>query len=53
MGETVKMQRFKEIIKKYKLEDRAEEIAAQAVKFAIHAGRKTIKSGDIKLASKY
>ena len=35
------------------VEEKAEEIAAQAVKFAIHAGRKTIKSGDIKLASKY
>lgn len=35
------------------VEEKAEEIAAQAVKFAQHAGRKTIKSGDIKLASKY
>ena len=34
------------------LEDAAEEIGAKAVKLAMHAGRKTIKQGDIKLASK-
>ena len=34
------------------LENLAEEIAGQAVKLASHAGRKTIKSGDIKLAAK-
>jgi DNA-binding protein len=35
------------------IEEKASEIAAQSVKFAQHAGRKTIKSGDIQLASKY
>jgi len=35
------------------LEEKADEIAAKSVKFANHAGRKTIKAGDIKLASKY
>ncbi len=34
------------------IEDKAEEIAASAVKLASHAGRKTVKAGDIKLASK-
>ena len=34
------------------LEDIAEEIAENAVRYAVHAGRKTVKAGDIKLASK-
>lgn len=34
------------------MEDIAEEIAANAVKLALHAGRKTIKEEDIKLAAK-
>jgi histone H3/H4 len=34
------------------LEDIAEEIASNSVKLALHAGRKTVKSGDIKLAAK-
>lgn len=34
------------------IEDIAEEIARDAVKLAHHAGRKTVKSGDIKLAAK-
>ena len=34
------------------LEEVGEEIAANEVKLASHAGRKTIKSGDVKLASK-
>jgi histone H3/H4 len=32
------------------IEEKAVEISERAVKFANHAGRKTIKSGDIKLA---
>ena len=34
------------------LEDIAEDIATQANKLATHAGRKTVKSEDIRLASK-
>lgn len=34
------------------IEDIAEEIASDAVKYAFHAGRKTVKAGDIKLAAK-
>ncbi len=34
------------------IEEIAEEIATNAVRLAAHAGRKTIKAGDIKLASK-
>ncbi|MFC1690948.1 histone family protein [Nanoarchaeota archaeon] len=34
------------------VEDIAQEIAESAVRYANHAGRKTVKGGDIKLASK-
>ena len=34
------------------VEDIAEEIATQSVKLASHAGRKTVKAGDVKLAAK-
>ena len=34
------------------LEDIAHEIATKSIKLAIHAGRKTIKAEDIKLAVK-
>ena len=35
------------------LEDLAFEISQKALKFALHAGRKTIKAEDIKLAGKH
>ena len=34
------------------LEEYAKIVAQDAVKFALHAGRKTVKAGDIKLAVK-
>jgi len=34
------------------VEDIAEEIATNAVRLAVHAGRKTVKAGDVKLAAK-
>lgn len=41
----------KDILKRV-IEEKAEEIAAKAVKYSLHAGRKTIKGEDIKLAMK-
>ena len=37
---------------KHTLEKFAEEIGSKAIKLAMHAGRKTVKEGDIILASK-
>lgn len=34
------------------IEDIASEIAENAVKLAVHSGRKTVKAGDVKLAAK-
>jgi len=34
------------------IEEQAEQIATQAVKYANHAGRKTVKAGDVKLAAR-
>ncbi len=34
------------------LEEIAKEIAEDAIKYSIHAGRKTVKAADIKLAAK-
>lgn len=34
------------------LEEKAENLAQQAVRLAMHAGRKTVKANDIKLAAK-
>jgi len=34
------------------IEDIGEQIASKSIKLANHAGRKTIKAGDIKLAAK-
>jgi len=34
------------------IEDIAEDIARSSIKLAMHAGRKTVKEGDVKLAAK-
>ncbi len=34
------------------VEEKADEIAIRAIKYANHAGRKTVKAGDIKLAAR-
>jgi DNA-binding protein len=34
------------------LEEKAEEIAKDSIKYALHAGRKTVKASDVKLAAK-
>jgi len=34
------------------LEEFGEELSSAAIKFAVHAGRKTVKSEDIKLAAR-
>lgn len=34
------------------VEEKAEKIAADAIRLALHAGRKTVKGHDIKLAAK-
>jgi|TARA_B100002003_G_C13854640_1_gene418745 histone H3/H4 len=34
------------------VEEMTEKLAVSAIRFASHAGRKTVKEGDIKLASK-
>lgn len=41
------------IVMKNIVEDIAEKIAQDAVKLALHAGRKTVKARDIKLAYKH
>lgn len=41
----------KMVLKKI-VENKATEIAGYAIKFAHHAGRKTVKAGDVKLAVK-
>ena len=43
--------RAKEALKTI-VEEKANEIALRAIQLAKHAGRKTIKGGDIRLASK-
>jgi len=43
---------FSKIALKEALEEIAVEISQDAIKFATHAGRKTIKASDVKLAAK-
>lgn len=35
------------------VEDKADEIAKRAIRYALHAGRKTVKEEDVKLAAQH
>lgn len=50
-GERVS-ERAKQLFREYLLE-KAEIIAAESVKLAHHAGRKTVKASDVKLAKRH
>ena len=41
-----------DVLAEYGFEDYAEEVGHKAVRLAKHSGRKTVKSSDLKIASK-
>jgi DNA-binding protein len=51
-GEDVRVSDKAKAALKDVIENTAEKLAENAVKLAVHAGRKTVKAGDIKLAAK-
>jgi histone H3/H4 len=51
-GADIRVSEKAKVALKSVIEDKAEEIAERAWRLATHAGRKTVKEGDIKLAVK-
>ncbi|MEA2036078.1 MAG: histone [Nanoarchaeota archaeon] len=51
-GQDIRVSDKAKVALKAVIEERAEEIAEKAWRFATHTGRKTVKEGDIKLAVK-
>ncbi len=51
-GADIRVSEKAKVALKAVVEERAEAIAEKAWRFATHAGRKTVKEGDVKLAAK-
>ncbi len=51
-GDDIRVSDRAKVALKSVIEEKAEEVAAKAWRFATHAGRRTVKESDIKLAAK-